>query len=108
MGYQENILHPEGGWALESSPQGSGHSTEPDRTPEVFEQCSQVHGVTLGDVLCSDSSWTLMILVGPFQVRIFCEPSLPTVWGTPLCNTFFFFLCAVSHFPRPVNLFSPH
>ncbi|KAJ7401207.1 hypothetical protein BTVI_98017 [Pitangus sulphuratus] len=25
------ILHPEGGWVLEQAPQGSSHSTKPDR-----------------------------------------------------------------------------
>ena len=68
-GYQENVLHPEGGWALEQAPQGSGHSTKPGRIQEMFGQCSQAHGVILG-VSCS-KSWTGVGLDGPYG-------SLPT------------------------------
>lgn len=47
---------------------GSGHRTKPDRIQEVLEQCSQVYGVILGDVLCRARSWILMIILGPFQL----------------------------------------
>lgn len=35
-----------GCWALEEGPQRSGHSMKPGTVQEVFEQCSQVYGVT--------------------------------------------------------------
>ncbi|KAJ7404291.1 hypothetical protein WISP_146768 [Willisornis vidua] len=49
VGYWKKIFHPEGGWALEQAPQGTGHRTKPDRVQEVFGQYPQAHDVTLGD-----------------------------------------------------------
>ncbi|TRZ23812.1 hypothetical protein HGM15179_003283 [Zosterops borbonicus] len=44
----KRFLHPESVWALEQAPQGSDHSTKPDRVQEAFGQYFQAHGVTLG------------------------------------------------------------
>lgn len=33
--------------------------------------CSQAHGVILGVVMCRSRSWTLIILVVSFQIKIF-------------------------------------
>lgn len=47
-GYQEKVLHREGGPALEQAAEGSGHSTEPDRVQKVFGQHSRTRGQILG------------------------------------------------------------
>ncbi|KAJ7417690.1 hypothetical protein WISP_63254 [Willisornis vidua] len=46
---RKKVFHSEGGWALEQAPQGSGLSTKHDRVQELFGQCSQAHGVLLGN-----------------------------------------------------------
>lgn len=47
-GYQEKVLHREGGPALEQAAEGGGHSTEPDRVQKVFGQHSRTCGQILG------------------------------------------------------------
>lgn len=64
------VLHPEGSWALKQAPQGSGHSTKPDRVEEELGQCGQAHGVTLGAVLSGTRSG---LCVNPFKLRILCD-----------------------------------
>lgn len=44
----EKVFHPDGGWALEQAPQGSDHSTKPDRVQGVFGQHSQAHVLIVG------------------------------------------------------------
>lgn len=39
---------------LEQVPQGSGHSTGPERVQEVYGKCSQAHGVIF-EVFCTRS-----------------------------------------------------
>ena len=53
---------PEGGWALERAPQGSGHSTK---------LCSRSCPV-------QNQELDLMILVGPFQLKIFYDSMTPS------------------------------
>lgn len=69
------IVHSEGVWALKQAPQGSEHSTNPVRVQEEFGQLSQTHGVIPRVVPCR----TLMILVDPFQARIFCDSAILTI-----------------------------
>lgn len=51
----------------------SGHSTKPARIQEAFGQFSQAHGVILVTVQCRARSWTLMVLMSPFQLRMFSD-----------------------------------
>ena len=67
-GYQEKVFHPEGAWALEQAPQGSGHSTKPERVQEAFGQLSQAHGVTLG-VFCARPAAGLNDPDGPLPTQ---------------------------------------
>lgn len=49
VGYEEKVLPPEGGCALEQAPQSSsGHGTKHERVQEDFEQCSEGQVVALG------------------------------------------------------------
>lgn len=40
VGYKEKVADAEGGWALEQPAQARGHSTKPERAPDVFGHCS--------------------------------------------------------------------
>lgn len=48
------------------------HSTKADRVQEAFGQCSRAHGVTLWDGLVQGQELDLVILVGSFQLSLFC------------------------------------
>ena len=51
---------------------GSGHSTKPDRVQQAFEKYSKARGVNLGDGSVQGQELDSVILVGPFQLSIFC------------------------------------
>lgn len=70
---------PEYGWTLEQAPQGSGDGARPARVQEVFGHF-QTHGVILGAIECQARSWTSVILVGPFQLRLFYDSMCPCHW----------------------------
>lgn len=71
--YREKVLHPEGDWALEQASQGSDHSTNLHRVQQVFGQCSQVHGVVLGDRSMQAQDLDSVIPVSSFQLSISCD-----------------------------------
>ncbi|RMC06628.1 hypothetical protein DUI87_16066 [Hirundo rustica rustica] len=81
-GPKDNPESATGGWALEQAPQGIGRGSKPDRAQEAFEQCSQAHGVILGDGPVEDQESDLMILMGPFELNIFCDPTLRLICST--------------------------
>lgn len=75
-------------WALEQTPQQSGHSTKPDSSKHV--------GIMLSGTPCDfwaspcrARSWALIILVGPPQFRVFYDymisrPTQPHLLNSPL------------------------
>lgn len=79
------------------APQRTGGSTKPDRTEEVFGQCSQAHGVTPGNGPVQGWELGSMILVGPFQWE---HPVM--VLDQSLAR------CGVPTAPLPVVLPGPH
>lgn len=54
--YYQEVLHPEGDWALEQASQGSGHNTKPDRVKRLDNALR--HTVWLLGALCRARSWT--------------------------------------------------
>ncbi|KAJ7397258.1 hypothetical protein BTVI_136908 [Pitangus sulphuratus] len=56
-----------------NSSQGNGHSTKPERVQEAFGGYTQAPSVTLGDGSVQGKALDSMILVGPFQLSIFCD-----------------------------------
>ena len=67
-----------GGKALEQAPQHSGHSRKLNEVQESG-QCSQTYGLILGCPTCSQEL-DLLILMGPFQLRIFYDP-MPVMYA---------------------------
>ena len=57
---------------MEHVPQGSGHGTKLNRVQEVSGQHSQMYGLILGGPVWSQEL-DLVILMGPFLLRIFCD-----------------------------------
>lgn len=68
----KKMLFTRGVWALEQSPQGSGHSSKPKRVQETFGQYCQTHGVTSG-VSCAALKLLQNFLV--FMVSVWISSS---------------------------------
>lgn len=76
------VFQPEGAWVLEQAPQGRGQSIRPDSVQEAFGQRFQAHGDILGGTgggPVQGHELHLMILMGPFQLSLFCVSSLSTL-----------------------------
>lgn len=73
---REKVFHPEGVWALEWAPQESGQCTKTDSVQGMFGQCSRACDEIFEANLCSSRSWILMVLAGPFHLKIFYDSKI--------------------------------